>query len=129
MFCVHIFCKHFQFLMTIKGDKNVINIPPLNVRTKTLQAIGKPLFFEMTNNALSKVGPNGDLMATPSNWQKYLLSNVKNDSQEANLRSLEKKLFIQFSMISSNGMLVKRFFTFKLSMMQLASKLATSSTN
>ena len=115
--------------MTIKGDKNVINIPPLNVRTKTLQTIRKPLFFEMTNNALSKVGPNGDLKATPSNWQKYLLSNVKNDSQAANLRSLEKKLFMQFSIISSNGMLVKRFFTFKLSMMQLASKLATSSTN
>ena len=39
MFCVHIFYKLFQLLMRIKSDKNIINIPPINVRTKTLWAI------------------------------------------------------------------------------------------
>ena len=36
---------------------------------------------------------------------------------------------MQFSMVSSNGILVKRLSTSKLSMVQLASKLATSSAN
>ena len=36
---------------------------------------------------------------------------------------------MQFSMVSSNGMLVKRFSTSKLAMIQLASKITTSSAN
>ena len=68
MFYVHIFYKLFQLLMRIRGDKNIINIPPINVRTKILWAIRKPLFFKM-RNALAKVGPSRDPMATPSNWQ------------------------------------------------------------
>ena len=36
---------------------------------------------------------------------------------------------MQFSMASSNGMLVRRLFTTNLAMIQLASKLATSSAN
>ena len=39
MFCVHIFNKLFQLLMRIKGDRNIINMPLINVKTKILWAI------------------------------------------------------------------------------------------
>ena len=54
MFCVHILHKLFQLLMRIKSDKNIINIPPLNVRTKILRAIRKLLIFKMTKKCVSK---------------------------------------------------------------------------
>ena len=44
MFCVYILYKPFQLLMRIKSDKNIINIPTVNVRTKILRTIRKPLF-------------------------------------------------------------------------------------
>ena len=43
--------------MRIKGDKNINNIPPINVRTKILWTIRKPLFFRMTKKYVAKVGP------------------------------------------------------------------------
>ena len=49
---------------------------------KFLWAIRKPMFPKWQRNALAKVGPNGDPMATPSNWQWYSLSNVKSDSRK-----------------------------------------------
>ena len=58
--------KHFELLMRIKDDKNIINIPPINIRTKILQAVKKPLVFKMTKKCV-KVGLSGDQMATPSN--------------------------------------------------------------
>ena len=42
---------------------------------------------------------------------------------------IKKRSFIQFSMVSSNGMLIKRLSMSKLAMTQLASKLTTSSAN
>ena len=30
MFCVHILNKHFQLLVRIESDKNIINLPPVN---------------------------------------------------------------------------------------------------
>ena len=55
--------------MRIKGDKNIINIAPINVRAKIFWAIRKPCFSKWQRNELAKVGPSGDPMATPSNWQ------------------------------------------------------------
>ena len=52
MFCVQLFYKLFQFLMRIKGDKNIIDIPPINVRKKIFWAIRKPLFFKMTKKCV-----------------------------------------------------------------------------
>ena len=46
MFCVLIFCQLFQLLIRIKVDKIIINIPPINVRTKIFWAIRT--FFKMT---------------------------------------------------------------------------------
>ena len=54
MFCILIFYKLFQLLMRIKGDKNIINIPPINLTTKVLWAIRKPLFFKMTKKDFVK---------------------------------------------------------------------------
>ena len=48
MFCVHIFYKLFQLLIRIKGDKNIINIPPINVRTKILVGNQKSSVIFMT---------------------------------------------------------------------------------
>ena len=42
---------------------------------------------------------------------------------------VKKRFFMQFSMVSFNGMFVKRLSTSKLTMIQLASKLATFSAN
>ena len=53
MFYIHIFYKLFQLLMRIKDDKSMINIPPINVRTKILWTIRKPLFFKMTEKCIS----------------------------------------------------------------------------
>ena len=72
MFCVHILYKLFQLLIIIKGDKNNINIPPVNVRKKSCGPSECHFFSEWQRNALAKVGPSGDPMATPSNWQFYL---------------------------------------------------------
>ena len=44
MFCAHILYKPFQLRMRIKGDKNIIYTPPLNVSAKSLRAIRKQLF-------------------------------------------------------------------------------------
>ena len=48
MFCVHILYKRFQLLIRIKGDKNIINIPPINVRTKILVGNQKSSVIFMT---------------------------------------------------------------------------------
>ena len=49
MFCVHIFYKLFQLLMRIKGDKNIINIPPRRKRKlilfKTKMILSKNYFL------------------------------------------------------------------------------------
>ena len=60
MFCVHILYNVFQLFMRIKSEKNIINIPPINVTTKSLQAIRKPLFSKLQRNVLGKVGPKGN---------------------------------------------------------------------
>ena len=34
MFCVHMLYNIFQLLLAIKSDKNIINIPPINIWKK-----------------------------------------------------------------------------------------------
>ena len=61
IFCVHIFNKLFQLLMRIKGDRNIINMPLINVKTKILWAIREIRWLRWV------------LAGIP--WQHHLISN------------------------------------------------------
>ena len=66
MFCVHIFYKLFQLHIIIKGDNNIINIPPINIGQKSCVQSGSHCFSKLQRNALAKVGPSSDPVVTPS---------------------------------------------------------------
>ena len=53
MFCVNIFYKLFQLLMRIKGDKNIISIPPINVRTKIFGLSESQCFLNIYSSFLN----------------------------------------------------------------------------
>ena len=59
MFCIHIFYKLFQLLMRIKGDKNIINIPPIN-----------PLFFKMTKKEFVRASEHLGMTPLIRKWVK-----------------------------------------------------------
>ena len=68
MFCIYILYKLLQLLMRVKSDKKITKMPPVNVGTKKLRAIRKPLFSKWQRNGLAKMGPCGDPLGTPSSW-------------------------------------------------------------
>ena len=70
MFCILIFYKLFQLLMRIKGDKNIINIPPINLTTKVLWAIRKPLFFKMTKKEFVRASEHLGMTPLIRKWVK-----------------------------------------------------------
>ena len=129
MLYFQILYKLFQLLLRTKSDKSIASVPFVNVRTKFLLTIRRPLFFKMTKKEIRSL--KWVLARIP--WQQYLLSNVKNDSYEAHLRSclrsflirlwtvslLGKSSFIQFLIVSTKGMLVKILSTSNLVMIQL----------
>ena len=135
MLYFQILYKLFQLLLRTKSDKSIASVPFVNVRTKFLLTIRRPLFFKMTKKEIRSLKwvLARNPMVTLSNGQQYLLSNVKNDSYEAHLRSslrsflirlwtvslLGKSSFIQFLIVSTKGMLVKILFTSNLVMIQL----------
>ena len=54
-------------------------------------------FSKWQRNALAKVGPSRDPMATPSNWLQYSLSNVKNDNIFVTFNSHEQlKKYLEY---------------------------------
>ena len=123
---VHILYKLFQIVTKNKSDKNIINIPPENVTTKILWTIRKLLLSKMTKKMLWL-----KWVLVGTSWQHYLIgSDTRN--QIWNLRSslrpyltrlwlfdlieviIRKRLFIQFSIVLSNGMLLKKLSPSKL---------------
>ena len=83
----------------------------------------------------AKVGTNGDPIATPSTYIKYLLLNVKIDSLVAMINKLRKSSFgmlggfllslynlsTQISMVSSRGKFVNKELTSRLAMCTMES--------
>ena len=115
MFCVNILYKLFQLFLRIKSNKKITKILPVNGATKNLWTIRKPLFFKMIKKCIG--------------WSRSLGLPLENHLIGNNIRyqSLSLKSFIQFSKGTSSGMQAKRLSTSKLAMIQLASKLTTSS--
>ena len=83
---------------------------------------------------LVKAGPNGDAIAIPSTYLKYLLLNITKVSLVAMLSKLRKlcfgmlggfslsyKLSTQISIVSSKGILVNKESTSRLAMCKLES--------
>ena len=90
---------------------------------------------------LVKAGPNGDAIAIPSTYLKYLLLNITKVSLVAMLSKLRKlcfgmlggfslslyKLSTQISIVSSKGILVNKESTSRLAMCKLESSWQISS--
>ena len=53
MFGAYIFYKLFQWLMRIKGDKNIISIPPINVRAKNFGLSESQCFLNIYSSFLN----------------------------------------------------------------------------
>ena len=115
MFCVNILYKLFQLFMRIKSNKKITKILPVNGATKNLWTIRKPLFFKMIKKCI------GWSRSLGLPWENHLIGN------NIRYQSLSLKSFIQFSKGTSSGKQAKRLSTSKLAMIQLASKLTTSS--